>query len=31
METGRALIRAESEEIINAGEHQRLKGIFAEY
>ena len=31
IETGRALIRAETENIINAGEHQRLKGLFAEY
>jgi predicted nucleic acid-binding protein len=31
VETGRALIRAETEGIINAGEHQRLKGIFAEH
>jgi predicted nucleic acid-binding protein len=31
METGRALIRAETEGIINAGEHQRLKGIFTEH
>jgi len=31
VETGRALIRAETEGIINAGEHQRLKGLFAEH
>lgn len=30
VETERALIRAESEDIIKPGEHQRLKGIFAE-
>ncbi|MBA7674868.1 hypothetical protein ES703_83093 [subsurface metagenome] len=31
VETGRALIRAEIEGIINAGEHQRLKGLFTEH
>jgi uncharacterized protein with PIN domain len=31
VETERALIRAETEGIINAGEHQRLKGLFAEH
>ena len=31
VETERALIRAETEGIINAGEHQRLKGIFAKH
>ena len=31
VETGRALIRAGTEGIINAGEHQRLKGLFAEH
>lgn len=31
VETGRALIRAETEGIIDAGGHQRLKGLFAEH
>ncbi len=31
IETGRALIRAETEGIIDIGEHQRLKGLFAEH
>ena len=31
VETERALIRAETEGIINAGEHQRLKGIFTRH
>ena len=31
VETGRALIRAEIEGIIDAGGHQRLKGLFAEH
>ncbi len=31
VETGRALVRAETEGIIDAGEHQRLKGLFAEH
>jgi predicted nucleic acid-binding protein len=30
-ETRRALIRAETEGLINAGQHQRLKGLFAEH
>jgi len=31
LETRRALIRAETEGIIDAGEHQRLKGLFSEH
>ena len=31
VETGRAFIRAETEGIINAGEHQRLKGLMLEH
>ena len=31
METGRALIRAELEGLINVGDHQKLKGIFAKH
>ena len=31
LETRRALIRAEIEGIIDAGEHQRLKGLFYEH
>ncbi len=31
VETGRALVRAETEGIIDAGGHQRLKGLFGEH
>ena len=31
VETGRAIIRAENEGMIDAGGHQRLKGLFAEH
>ena len=31
VETGRALVRAEAEGIITAGDHKRLQGMFAEY
>ena len=31
VETGRAFIRAETEGIINAGEHQRLKGLMLDF
>lgn len=31
METGRALVRAETEGIITAGDHKRLEGLFAEH
>jgi len=31
VETGRALIRAEAEAIISAGDRKRLEGIFAEH